>query len=58
MLPQRSYLPLRIIDHLRNVAEDHGGAPFQIVGRLGWQAGDGRIAAADKSGPCRVHQVG
>ena len=51
LCPQRSYLPLRIIDHVRSVAKDHGGAPVQIVGRPGWQAGDGRIAAADKSGP-------
>ena len=43
---------------MRNVAEDHGGAPFQIVGRPGWQAGDGRSAAADKCSPCRLHQVG
>jgi len=58
MLPQCSYLPLRIIDHMRNVAEDHGGTPFQIVGRPCWQAGDGWTAATDKGGPCRVHQVG
>ena len=51
MLPQSSYLPLRIIDHVRSVAKDHGGAPFQIIGRPNWQAGDGRIATADKCCP-------
>ncbi len=58
MLPQSADLPLRIIDHVGDGAEDHGGTPIQIVERPDWQAGDGRIAAADKRGPRGMHQVG
>ena len=45
MRPQRSYLPLRIINHVRSVAEDHSGAFVQIVGPAGWRMAGRDVAS-------------